>query len=356
MGPFVAAVAWSQLPGELWNIFYGLVLPVLLIAGVGYLLQKTLTLDLPTLTRLNFYLVVPAIVYVSIVNSAVRQTVTPTQVGLVLGFAIGILFGQMLLGWLLARLRGLPPDRRNVLMMTGMFNNSGNYGLPLQELAMGPVGRSLQVFYMVVQNVGNFTLGVLLAAGGRKDRHWRQNLLVMAKFPPLYALAAALATIAVRRALGEHAEVVGARLTPFWKAVEYMGQAMIAVALCTLGAQLAAVRPTGRRYTVKLSVALRLLMGPALGLAIIYGVNGLFGHLLPAMGVELPGLRIEGFLAAVLLISSSTPTAVNCLLLCLEFDNHPDYAAQAVFYSTLLSPLTVTLTIFLAKSGLLPGF
>jgi hypothetical protein len=40
----------------------------------------------------------------------------------------------------------------------------------------------------------------------------------------------------------------------------------------------------------------------------------------------------------------------------MEFENHPDYAARAVFYSTLLSPVTVTLVIFLARGEILPGF
>jgi len=57
--------------------------------------------------------------------------------------------------------------------------------------------------------------------------------------------------------------------------------------------------------------------------------------------------------AQVLLISTSTPTAVNCMLICMEFDNHPDFVARTVFYSTLLSPFTVTLAILLAHSGAL---
>ena len=84
-----------------------------------------------------------------------------------------------------------------------------------------------------------------------------------------------------------------------------------------------------------LSVILRLLIAPAVGLGLIFAF----------------GLR--GFMAQVLLISTSSPTAVNCMLLCLEFDNHPDYAAKAVFYSTLLSPITVTGVIYLAQSGVL---
>jgi predicted permease len=79
-------------------------------------------------------------------------------------------------------------------------------------------------------------------------------------------------------------------------------------------------------------------VGPALGLGLIY----LFG--------------LKGALAQMLLIGTATPTAVNCMLMCLQFDNHPDYATKAVFYSTLVSPVTVTVVIFLARSGLLPGF
>jgi len=83
-------------------------------------------------------------------------------------------------------------------------------------------------------------------------------------------------------------------------------------------------------------VGLRLLAGPVIGLGLIYA----FG--------------LTGFLAQMLLISTASPTAVNCMLLCMEFENHPDYAARAVFYSTLLSPLTVTLVIYLAQGGVFP--
>jgi hypothetical protein len=83
-----------------------------------------------------------------------------------------------------------------------------------------------------------------------------------------------------------------------------------------------------------MSVVLRLLAGPVVGLGLIF-----------MMG-------LQGFLAQMLLISTSSPTAVNCMMICLEFDNHPDYAAKAVFYSTLISPVTVTLVIFLSGTGI----
>jgi predicted permease len=53
------------------------------------------------------------------------------------------------------------------------------------------------------------------------------------------------------------------------------------------------------------------------------------------------------------LIGSGVPSSVNSALLCLQFNNHPNYAAKTVFYSTLLSAVTVTVAIFLAQSGFL---
>ncbi|MCK4276745.1 MAG: AEC family transporter, partial [Phycisphaerae bacterium] len=120
---------------------------------------------------------------------------------------------------------------------------------------------------------------------------------------------------------------------PFWRVVVFIRGAFVPVALCTLGAQLGLLGRTANKYPVTVSVLLRLLVAPMIGLCVIYAL----------------GLR--GLMAQVMLVASCTPTSVNSMLLCLEFDNHPDYAARAVFYSTLFSPITVTLVIFLAQSG-----
>ena len=338
------AATLTELPAQLGHIFYFVVLPVLLLAAIGWGLQKRLGLDMPTLTRLNFYLIVPGMIYFSVVNA----NVTGGDIGLVMGFAAVVMILQTALTWLAAVARRVPKDQRNTLIMTTIFNNSGNYGLPLQELAFRPVAhdaqaRTLQVFYMLLQNIANFTLGIVLAAGGHGRGTLRGAVRHIVRFPPLYALAAALATVWTRSLLGDD-QVARATevLQPAIQVLGYVQGAFIAIAVCTLGAQLATVQREGPRYPVTLSIVLRLLAGPAIGLGVVYLMIWQFG--------------ISGFLAQVLLIGTSTPTAVNTMLLCLEFDNHPDFAARAVFYSTLLSPVTVTLVIFLAQSGLLPGF
>ncbi|NJL31784.1 MAG: hypothetical protein HC898_09220 [Phycisphaerales bacterium] len=146
----------------------------------------------------------------------------------------------------------------------------------------------------------------------------------------------------VRSWLGEDGQVASYWLRPFWETLVTVKNAYVAVALLTLGAQLATLTPQVKdRYPIKLSVMLRLLVAPAMALLLIY-----LAHWFR------PG-TIDPFLAQVMFIASGTPTALNAMLLCLEFDNHPDYLARAVFYSTLVSPFSITLIVFLAQSGLL---
>jgi len=330
----------SALPGQLGTIFYHIVLPMLLIIAIGFTVQRQLGLDMKTMVRLNFYFIVPAIIYYVLVTSELKAG----DVGTVVGFHVAMILILGALTWLAGALRGTPRDQRTTMMMATMFYNSGNYGMPMQDLAfrsagLGTVAMGLQAFVMVTQNFVSFTLGILIASSGSsRDRHWKENLLHIVKFPPLYALAAALITMQVRSMLSQQqAEFFFLALGPFWSALGYIKSAFIAIALVTLGAQLAVVKhEKQRRYPVSMSVLLRLLLGPVLGLAMIY----LFGISDP-------------FVAQVLLISTATPTAVNAMLLCMEFDAHPNFIARSVFYSTLLSPITVTLTIFLAQSGLL---
>lgn len=326
----------DDLVAQLGQILHGIVLPMLLLAGVGYWIQRTLGLDSQTLTRLNFYLVMPSAVFYAVITSDLSLG----SVGIVVLFEVLLIIALFVVALAAARLRGLPADQRNVLIMNTVFHNSGNYGLPLQDLAWRSANLSsaamlVQALVMILQNITNFTVGVLLAAGGREKRHWKENLWHIAKLPPLYALAAALLTVQIRAWLGDNAPAVAEVLYPFWRVIEYVRSAFIAVATCTLGAQLARVRHDGTQYPISLSVLLRLLIAPVLALGIIRA------------------LKLQGFMAQVLLISAAPPTALNVMLLCLEFDNHPDFAARAVYYSTLASPLSVTVVVFLAQGKLL---
>lgn len=322
---------------DILHIAWFIVTPVMILAGLGFVIQKKFGLHMPTMVRLNFYVAVPGIVLFAIIGS----DLSAGDVGQVIGFTLAAMCVWAVLTYTVARIRGVPKDQRRAMLMTSLFYNSGNFGLPVQELAFrntpfGSAGATgLQVFVLIVQNISTFSLGVLLAAGDLHDGRWKKNLMQVVRFPPIYALSIGLITVLVRRALGEQAEDVAKAIRPVWDAIEYAKNGFVVIALVTLGAQLAVVERGKGKGPVATSVFLRLVMGPVVGF------------------ILLKLLGWTGPIAQVMLISTAMPTAVNCLLLCMEFDNHPAYVARSVFYSTLLSPITVTLTILLAQSGTL---
>ncbi|MGB8001694.1 MAG: AEC family transporter, partial [Anaerobacillus sp.] len=111
----------------------------------------------------------------------------------------------------------------------------------------------------------------------------------------------------------------------------YIADAMVAIALVTLGAQVAQLRFARNLSVVYVSLILRLLLGPAIALGIIYV------------------LGIDGVTAQALLISSAMPTAVNSAIIAQEYENEPELSAQIVLASTVFSMVTVTIVISISR-------
>src|SRR5699024_7635598 len=106
---------------------------------------------------------------------------------------------------------------------------------------------------------------------------------------------------------------------------------IFAIALLTLGAQVAQLKLTSSLRNVCFSMILRLLVSPLVALGLIF----LFG--------------MSGVTAQALLIASSMPTAVNSAVIAQEYKNYPEMAAQIVLFSTVASAFTVSLVIFVAR-------
>lgn len=301
----------------LWNV----ITPIFLLIGLGYLVQKRVGLDLKTLTRLNFWIFVPAFLFVHIYESKLSGA----QLGQI---ALHFLVFFPLLGlvaWGAARLFGFHDRLRRALTASVLFYNSGNYGVPVAQLAFPGAVLPLQVQAAIVmmQNITNFTLGLYLVAGGKGKRR-REILKEIARLPMIYVLVLAWTM--------RFFEIAPPK--PLHDALHYLAGALVPVAVVTLGAQMAGLKVPRFNRPLLVSLSLRLLFAPVLGFAVIVV------------------LGITGPLASALLISTSFPTAVNSALLALEYDNEPQFAAAAVFYSTLVSSATVSAVIYVAQKML----
>ncbi len=288
-----------------FGIFWQVIFPIFFIILVGVLLERALTLDITTLTRVNFYAFVPALVFAKMLQADL-SVLTMGRITLFVLVHSALLF---VLALALYRHPVFAPYRK-VLLLAAMLTNAGNYGIPFVILAFGDAYMSVAAVVLIAQNLLTFTFGVLLMESGSAQR--LHLLRSMTRLPVLYALAAALLL-----------NITGIELPrPIATPLEYMANALVPVALLTLGAQLG--RGIGRPAVALLAVpvTLRLVTAPLLAL------------------VMLPLFHLPTDIDRVLVASAGLPIAVNVFILCAQYHHHEDFASQVVTVSTLLSAVS----------------
>jgi hypothetical protein len=116
---------------------------------------------------------------------------------------------------------------------------------------------------------------------------------------------------------------------PVWimRPVTLLGSASIPLMLLVLGMQLQRTGWPSRPGVVAVAVGISLLVKPALAI-------GLAG-----------ALDLDGAARQAAIIQSSMPAAVVTTILAIEFDAAPELVTNIVFYSTLLSPFTLTVLV-----------
>lgn len=294
-------------------IFTNIVLPVFILLGIGFALDRALTLDIRTLTRVGFYVLSPAIVFLTLAGSELRVA----DMFQIAGFTLTHELALAALAFLFFSVRPFA-DKRAVLTLGSVFYNSGNYGFPLMLLAFGEDAVGIIAVVLTVQVIVLYTAGLLFFLGSRDGL--RESARRLARVPVLYAVVAGAVFRAFDWQLGG----------PLGAAMDHLGDAFIGLALLTLGAQLARNRiAAGDAAPVSGLVAMRLLISPlvAAGLAVAF--------------------RLPPELAAVLVVGAGLPVAVNLFVIAKEFDRQPEFASRLVFWTTLLSAFTVPLLLWL---------
>ncbi len=295
----------------LFSIFTSDILPIFVIAGVGFLLARLAVVDVRPMSRLTFYALAPALVF----NILVTSSLGGLDFGRMVLFYVLVAGSAGLMGRIAAIPLKLDRPALSAFMLVVMCSNSGNFGLPLVLLAFGREALTFASVYFVASATFSYTGGILLAASGR--RSLRQALAGIARVPAVYAAAAAALTLG----LGVH--VPEGILRP----VALLSDASLPMMILVLGMQLERATMPERPLVVAMAVMLSLVATPLAAFAI--------AHLL--------GLTGSALQAGVL--QASMPTAVITTILALEFDVDANFATSVVFVSTLLSPFTLTFLI-----------
>ncbi len=300
------------------DILFGVVLPIIVLIVAGSVLERIFRLDLYTLSKINFYCITPATVFMSMYHS----NMNPALLGNVILFYTLYVLLLYIAGSITSRIMGYRNGKKAAFNNSIMLDNSGNYGLPVNQLVFNgePLAASMQALIMSLQSLLTFTYGVISIQGSRLQGNYRSVIIGFLKMPVPYALV-----------LGLLLHVMGVPLPAMLsQPLTYAQQSMVAIALITLGAQIVKYPLRLYRTDIYLSMALRLFGGPLIGLLLIYV------------------LGLSGIPAQALLIASAMPTGVNTSILAEEYRNEPDFAAQTVLLSTIVNVFTITAVITLS--------
>ena len=135
--------------------------PVLILIGIGVVLDRWHRMDLPTLSKITFAVFVPALVFDKVLTSPLEWGEMGT-IGLFAVLHVTIMGLSCWPLWWRSRWRGDAP----VITLGAMFYNVGNIGFPIAALAFGEAGLAVIAILLMVQNLTSFTAGVLVAHGG----------------------------------------------------------------------------------------------------------------------------------------------------------------------------------------------
>jgi len=324
---------------SLVSIFATAILPIIVIAAVGYLLGRTREVDPGPLNTITVYVLAPALVFHSVVTTPLGgETLVWITVG-------GTLFTLAMVGLSegVGRLAGDTEPLLGAFVLTATFANVGNYGIPLSDFAFGPTGRSTAVLYTVVQGVLLYTLGVYVAGRGQGEGV-AAGLRRVFSIPLVYAVAAGL--------IGSRLDLLPPAGSTTMETVGMVGNASIPVMLLLLGVQLSGTEFGAALGSVARANVLKMLVAPVVAVGVVLGLNALA----PAVGVATPGPTV----LQVFVLECATPAAVTPLILVGEFSDGDvagvspaSYVSTVVFTTTLVSIPTLTVLIALLQSGLL---
>lgn len=297
------------------DILTRVTLPIIALVALGALFQRRLALDVASLNRLQLNVVLPAfLVHFLSTGAAPLSAIWPTA-----WFTAAQLVALVALGAGTAVLLGLRPYAAIIGLATA-YANSGFFGMPVAELAFGKdyvLHQSVVVSFHTILVV---TLGVWLlgaSGGGMLSRMARAF-----ETPMLPAIVLGL--------LLKGFEVT---LPPVLAVpVELLSRIFTPLALFTLGAQLAETKVRDVPVApLALTVLLKLAAAPALTL--------LLAHQL--------GLAAD--IGDLVTVAAAAPVGVVLTIFALQFRAHGELAAMAVLVSTVLSPLSVTGWVLLAR-------
>ena len=294
----------------------GKLAPLFTLLALGFLAGRRLGVGEQTLRdlgRLLIYLLVPAKILLATQQAEFAVTWEPVLA------AVVVVAASTAVAWWLA----LPAAAGSALMLGSGFMNAGSLGTSVADQFYGEQGFLLaMLFYITVQAL-LYTVGPALAGGGREQL--REGAVNALRLPLIWALLLGLALNRAGTELPAAAET----------SLEILGGAWKPVLLLTLGMQLS-------RTSRLESADFRRLLPPLVVARMATG--------LAAAAALVLALGLRGELAAVVLISSSMPSAITTYVVGAHCGSDTRRLSLGILGTTLLALVTIPLVVLLAEA------
>lgn len=292
---------------QITSIILSSIAPIILIAGLGSLLDRTKVLDSRSISQIVIYLAGPSLAFYGIANSSINSH----EFGQLILFALSTMAVISALAWLISHWQNMDRLTGSAFVLSIGLINCGNYGIPLNEFAFGQPGLERAIVIAMLGGIYSNTVGIFLASSGKASM--LQALKNVTKVPLPYAAGLGL--------------VVNLNDIPVPELVMQLtgilGEAAVPLMILLLGIQISRVSLEGQWRVIFEAASIRLLGGVAVGVLIA---------LL---------LGLEGVTRQVAIVESSMPTAVTAAVLATEFDSDAKLVSSTILLSTLLSLVTV---------------
>jgi predicted permease len=302
---------------QVLQIFFDNIVPILIVSGVSFVMARQLQIDGRVLGQIIFYLLSPALAF----NLLFTSEINAGEVSAL--FLATVIFQLTILAltFVVLRIQAVPRTSAAAVMISIFCLNAGNFGLSVIDFAFGSEVLARAAVVFISNLILNYSLGVFIASSGHNTI--RESLVSMLKVPTIYAIPLAF----LFRSLS--IELPNVMLRP----IELLSEATIPCMLILLGIQLNQAKRITNWRLVSTGVVMKLLVAPFIGLLLTI----LFG---------LPPLARAGYIPQV-----SMPSAVVTLIFATEYGLDRDLSLSLIVVTTLLSPLTLSVILWLVQPG-----
>ena len=314
---------------------------MLLVILLGLFARKKNILSDETSSKVSHFVVeycMPAMVITFMLSNVTRENMKTDWYLPILGGLV-ILFG-FLIGYLVSVIFRIK-EKSTHTFLTGVTNWI-YLPLPIADALYGGDGARIVLLFNVGAQVVLWSIGVAII---KREKPTLKTLTELCKNNGLMATIISIA-IACTWSLGPVFEKPVLELSPpfmvlatIFLSIKMLGALTIPLTLVISGAQIGSLTVSVNHYikTLVEIVATKLLLAPLLGACVFYVLTNILG------------VHIDHMVVMISVLILSMPTAVSCSLFAERFSGNSIVAALSIFYTTLLSCISVPFIFYLLE-------